>query len=119
MNMKKCLFAISLVVFLASLGLAITAEYQSGQSAQKEKATKTVSGEVVSVNSTKNEVVVKDGAGAEVRLQTDKSTKVTKDGKAVSLADVKPSEKVTCEAVETTGGWLAKSIRVSSAKSGL
>lgn len=117
--MKKYLFPLSLVFFLVSLGLAVTAENQSGQSAQKEKATKTVSGEVVSVDSTKNEVVVKDNAGAEVRLQTNKSTKVTKEGKAASLADVKPSEKVTCEAEETTGGWLAKSIRVSSTKSGL
>jgi len=111
--MKKCLFAFSLIIFVASLGLAMTTEYQTAQ-----KATKTVSGEVVSVDVAKNEVVIKEDAGAEVRLATNKSTKVTKEGKAVALADLKPSDKVTCEAEEATGGWLAKSIRVSSVKSG-
>jgi len=115
--MKKCLFTFSLIIFMASLGLAMATEHQTSQTAA-QKATKTVSGEVVSVDAAKNEVVVKDDAGAEVRLATNKSTKVTKEGKAVALADLKPSDKVTCEAEEATGGWLAKSIRVSAVKSG-
>src|SRR5262245_19784139 len=116
MNMKKCMFAFSLIVFVASLGLATTTQNKSGSSVQK--AMKTVNGEVVPVDSAKNEVVIKDEAGAEVRLMTNKSTKVTKEGKAISLVEVKPSAKLTCEAEEATGGWLEKSIQVSTAKSG-
>ena len=55
--MKKRIFAISLVLFMAPLALA---SVQSGPSAQK--AIKTVSGEVMSVDSSKNEIVVKDDA---------------------------------------------------------
>ncbi|HEV2668681.1 MAG TPA: hypothetical protein VG324_27435 [Blastocatellia bacterium] len=110
--MKKFMFAFSLVLFLTSLGLTSAAGYQSASSAQK--AAKTVSGEVLSVDPAKNEMVVKDEAGSEVRLLVGKATKVTKEGKAISLADVKPSEKVICEAEESAGSWTAKSIRVSS-----
>jgi hypothetical protein len=109
--MKKFVFAFSLVLFLTSLGLAGATGYQSDTSAQK--AAKTVSGEVMSVDPAKNELVVKDETGGEVRLTVGKATKVTKQGKAISLADVKPSEKVTCEAEEAAGSWTAKSIRVS------
>jgi len=109
--MKKFIFAFSLVVFLTSLGLAGATEQKSGSSAQK--AAKTVSGEVVSVDPAKNELVVKDETGGEVRLLVGRSTKVTKEGKAISLADLKPSEKVICEAEESAGSWTAKSIRVS------
>jgi hypothetical protein len=116
--MKKFVFAFSLVLFLTSLGLAGATRYQSAPSAapsaQKEKAAKTVSGEVVSVDTAKSELVVKDETGGEVRLMVGKATKVTKEGKAISLADVKPSEKVICEAEESAGSWTAKSIRVSS-----
>jgi type 1 fimbria pilin len=115
MNMKKSLFAFCLILFTASLGLAMTTEYQSESKTQK--ATKTITGEIVSVDSAKNEVVVMDGAGAEVRLLTDKSTKVTKEGKTISLTQVKPSEKVTINAEEAAGGWWAKSIQVSAEKS--
>jgi len=114
--MKKCMFAFSLLIFVASLGLATTTQNKSGSSAQK--AMKTVNGEVVSFDSAKNELVIKDDTGSEVRLMTNKSTKVTKEGKPITLVDVKPSEKVTCEAEEATGGWMAKSIMVSTAKSG-
>jgi hypothetical protein len=109
--MKKFVFAFSLVLFLTSLGLAGATEYQSAGSAQK--AAKTVSGEVLSVDPAKNELVVKDETGGEVRLTVGKATRVTKEGKAISLADVKPSEKVVCEAEQAAGGWTAKSIRVS------
>jgi hypothetical protein len=112
--MKKPIFALSLVLFLASMGLATTTEYQSASAAQK--AAKTVSGEVVSVDTAKNELIVKADTGDEVRLQVAKSTKVTREGKAISLAEVKTSEKVNCEAEEASGAWTAKSIRVSSAK---
>jgi hypothetical protein len=109
--MKKFIFAFSLVLFLTSLGLAGATSYQEPSSAQK--AAKTVSGEVLSVDPAKNELVVKDETGGEVRLLVSKATKVTKEGKAISLADVKPSAKVICEAEEVGGGWAAKSIRVS------
>ena len=112
--MMNPVFAISLVLFLGSLGLAITTEQQSVSTAQK--AAKTVSGEVVSVDTAKNELVVKADTGDEVRLQVGKSTKVTREGKAISLAEVKTSEKVNCEAEEAAGAWTAKSIRVSSTK---
>jgi hypothetical protein len=112
--MKKFIFAFSLVLFLTSLGLAGATGYQSASSAQK--AAKTVSGEVVSVDTAKSELVLKDETGAEVRLLVAKGAKVTKEGKAISLADVKPSEKVICEAEESAGSWTAKSIRVSSVK---
>ena len=110
--MKKFVFAFSLVLFLTSLGLAGAAGHQSGASAQK--AAKTVSGEVVSVDTAKSELVVKDETGGEVRLLVGKSARVTKEGKPISLADVKPSEKVICEAEESAGAWTARSIRVSS-----
>ena len=114
--MKKFIFAFSLVLFLTSLGLAGAANGQSGSSegSSAQKAAKTVSGEVMSVNPAKNELVVKDETGSEVRLLVGKSTKVVKEGKAISLADLKPSEKVICEAEESAGSWTAKSIRVGS-----
>jgi hypothetical protein len=112
--MKKFMFAFSLVLFLTSLGLAGATGRQSDSSAQK--AAKTVSGEVVSVDAAKSELVVKDETGGEVRLLVGKGAKVTKQGKAISLADVKPSEKVICEAEESAGSWMAKSVRVSSTK---
>ena len=114
--MKKFIFAFSLVLFLTSLGLAVAANGQSGSSegSSAQKAAKTVSGEVMSVNPAKNELVVKDETGSEVRLLVGKSTKVVKEGKAISLADLKPSEKVICEAEESAGSWTARSIRVGS-----
>ena len=114
--MKKCLFAFSLIFFLASLGVAMNTQDQLKSTSQKS-ASKTVNGEVVSVDSSANEIVVKDDAGAEVRLLTSKSTKVTRGGKAIGLTEVKPTEKVSCEAEEASGSWMAKSIRVSSSKS--
>lgn len=113
--MKKCLFAFSLIIFLASLGVAMNTQDQLKSTSQKA-ASKTVNGEVMSVDSAKNEIVVKDDAGAEVRLLTSKSTKVTREGKSIGLTDVKPSEKVICEAEESSGTWIAKSIRVSASK---
>jgi Cu/Ag efflux protein CusF len=112
--MKKFMFAFSMVLFLTSLGLASAANRQSDSPASTaQKAAKTVSGEVVSVDPAKSEVVIKDETGGEVRLLVHKTTKVIKEGKAISLADLKPSEKVICEAEEAGGAWAAKSIRVS------
>lgn len=129
--MKKLIFAFSMVL---SLGLVAVAQSQSVPPAKKEappakkeaqpaqpdqpvqKAAKTVNGEVVSVDTAKNELVVKAETGDEVRLQVAKDAKVTKEGKAILLAELKPSEKVTCEAEEVDGAWMAKSIRVSSTK---
>ena len=117
--MKKCLLAISLILSMATLGLATTARQSSASTDSTQKAKKTVSGEVAAVDSSKNELVVKDDAGAEVRLMVDKSTRVTKEGKPITIMDVKPAEKVVCDAVETANGWLAKSIQVSAVKTGL
>jgi hypothetical protein len=118
-SMKKFMFAFSLSLFLTSLGLASVTDQQdpsAGPSAgsSSKRAAKTVSGEVVSVDTAKNEVVIKDETGGEVRLMVHKATKVTKEGKTIALADLKPSEKVICEAEESAGSWAAKSIRVSS-----
>src|SRR5215510_14574387 len=114
--MKKFIFALSLVLFLISLGLAGATNWQSGSSegSSAQKAAKTVSGEVMSVNAAKNELVVKDETGGEIRLVVGRTTKVIKEGKAISLADLKPSEMVICEAEESAGSWTAKSIRVGS-----
>jgi hypothetical protein len=114
--MKKFIFAFSLVLSLTSIGLASAQSGSSSDqsaSASTQKAAKTVSGEVVSVDPSKNELVVKDATGGEVRLLVGKSVKVIKEGKAISLADLKPSEKVVCEAEESGGAWMARSIRVS------
>ncbi|MBO0857275.1 MAG: hypothetical protein J2P21_02245 [Chloracidobacterium sp.] len=111
--MKKFMFAFSLVLFLASIGLAGVTVRQSDQSSA-QKAAKTVTGEVVSVDPAKNELIVKDETGGEVRLMVSRSTRVMKEGKAISLADLKPSQKVVCEAEESAGSWAAKSILVST-----
>jgi hypothetical protein len=112
MNVMKRLFAFSLVLFMAPLGQAVITAHQLDSPAQD--SAKTVSGEVVSVDSDKNEVVIKDTAGAEVRLVINESTKLTKGDKSISLANVKPGEKVTCEAAESEGKWVAKSIQVAA-----
>ncbi len=113
--MKKRLFAFPMVLFMASIGLAVTTAYQSDTSAQK--AMKMVSGEIVSVDSGKSEVVVKNDTDMEVRLMVNKATKITKEGKSISLMEMKPSEKVMCECEESTTGYLAKSIQVAVVKS--
>ena len=114
--MRKPLFAFSLILSMAAIAL-LTTTYPA--SALTQKAMKTVSGEVASVDSAKNEVVIKDEAGAEIRLMFDKTTRVTKEGKPITIKEVKPAEKVICDAEETANGWLAKSIKVSSVKTGL
>jgi hypothetical protein len=126
--MKTSLFAFSLILSMAAIAPLSTAHpakamakamAKATASALTQKAMKTVTGEVSSVDSAKNEVVIKDDAGAEVRLMFDKTTKVTKEGKPITIAEVKPAEKVICDAEETANGWLAKSIKVSSVKTGL
>ena len=113
MNMIKRLSAFSLVLFLATLGATL------GQAATTPHqpdslAPKTVSGEVVSVDSAKHEVVIKDGAGAEVHIIVNESTKLIKGDKTVSLADLKPGEKVAVDADEAEGKLVAKTIAVST-----
>jgi hypothetical protein len=68
----------------------------------------------VSVDAAKNEVVIKDNDGGEVRLVVNDSTKFTRGDKTISLEEVKPGEKVTCEVAESEGKWVAKSIQVAT-----
>ena len=110
MKMIKRLFAFFLVLFVVSLGQAVITAHQPDSSAED----KTVSGEVVSVDAAKNEVVIKDSAGSEVRLVVNDSTKFTKGDKTISLEEMKPGEKVTCEVAESEGKWVAKSIQVAT-----
>lgn len=112
MNVMKRLFAFSLVLFMVPLGQVVITAHQLDSLAQD--SAKTVSGEVVSVDSDKKEVVIKDSAGSEVRLVVNESTKFTKGSETISLADLKPGVKVTCEAAESEGKWVAKSIKVES-----
>jgi hypothetical protein len=106
----KRLFAFSLILFMASLGQAAITARNPGSLAED----KTVSGEVVSVTADKNEVVIKDGAGSEVTLVVNESTKFSKGSDTVSLADLKPGLKVTCEAAESEGKLVAKLIQVAT-----
>ncbi|HEU0178269.1 MAG TPA: hypothetical protein VFV58_28735 [Blastocatellia bacterium] len=110
MNMMKRLFAFSLVLFVASLGQAVITAHQPDSPVLK--SADTVSGEVVSVG--KDEVVIKNSAGSEVRLVVNESTKFTKGSETISLADLKPGVKVTCEAAESEGKLVAKSIQVAT-----
>jgi len=110
MNVMKRLFAFSLILFVVSLGQAVITAHQPDLSSED----KTVSGEVASVDADKKEVVIKDSAGAEVRLVINDSTKLTHGDKTLSLADLKPGVKVTCEAAESEGKWVAKSIQVTT-----
>jgi hypothetical protein len=110
MNVMKRLFAFSLILFVVSLGQAIITAHQPYLSVED----KTVSGEVASVDADKNEVVIKDSAGAEVRLVVNDSTKLTQGDKTFSFVDLKPGAKVTCEAAESDGKWVAKLIQVAT-----
>ena len=112
MNILKRLFAFFLALFTASFGQAIITAHQPDSAAQE--SVKTVSGEVVSVDSDKNEVVIKDNADSEVRLVVNESANLTKGDKTISLEEVKPGEKVTCELAESEGKWVAKSIQVAT-----
>ena len=111
--MKKYVFAFSLILFIATLGWAQAAQRAE---ANAQKATKTVSGEVISIDLAKNEVLLKDATGKEVRLLTDSSTKVLKEGKEIALAEVKTNQKITSDYEETSGGFVARSIRVTAGK---
>src|SRR5262245_58289824 len=107
--LTKRLCAFSLILFIASLGQAALAAHSPVLPADD----KTVSGEVISVAADKNEVVVKDSAGSVVTLVVNESTKFTKGSETISLADLKPGLKVTCEASDSEGKLLAKSIQVA------
>ncbi|HWP45099.1 MAG TPA: hypothetical protein VNO14_17790 [Blastocatellia bacterium] len=119
--MKKYAFAFFLILFTASLALAIQdqkpAEKAEGQQPAEQKATKTITGEITSVDSTKNEVVLKDASGADVRFTVNESTRITKAGKTIQLADLKAGEKITVECEESASGCVAKTILVAAMKS--
>jgi type 1 fimbria pilin len=109
--MKKPLFAFTLILFAAWLGLAMP-NYQSEGAGKK--AAKTISGEVISA--TANEIVIKDGTDTEAHLMVDNATRITRDGNTIALGDVKVGEVVTAECEDSGGSLKAKSIRVTSLK---
>jgi hypothetical protein len=110
MDMMKRLFAFFLVLFVVSFGHTVITAHQPDSSSED----KTVSGEVVSVDAATNEVVIKDNAGSEARLVVNDSTKFTKGSETITLADLKPGVKVTCEVAESEGKSVAKSIQVAT-----
>jgi Cu/Ag efflux protein CusF len=120
MNMIKRLLAFSLILLTASLGAslglaAVAAHQMTLPSLMADSSPpKTFSGEIVAADSSKNEVVVKDSAGSEVHIAVNESTKLIKGGKAVSLADLKPGDKVTIDADEAEGKLVAKTIAVAT-----
>lgn len=109
--MKNPLFAFTLILFAAWLGLAMP-NYQSDNAGQK--MAKTISGEVISASA--SEIVVKDGTGTEAHLMVDNSTKITRDGNPIALGDVKVGEVVTADCEDAGGSLTARAIRVTSMK---
>src|SRR5215510_12229753 len=120
--MGKFLLAVSVILCMAVLGVAIAQQTeqkppkteQKPKTDQPAKAATPYTGEVVSVDATKNEIVIKDEAGTETKLLIDKSTKITKDGKAITIGDVKGGDKLTSECEASNDGCKAKSVQVSS-----
>lgn len=111
--MKKFTGALSIIVFAASLAIAIpvhTAE-QEGQTAAK-----VLSGQVAAVDSAASKIVIKDKEGKEVSLIVDTNTRITKGGKDVALADVKPGEMATAECQESDAGLKALKITIAQAE---
>jgi len=108
--MKRFAFALSVIVFAASLATAIPVHSttQEGQ-----MTAKVLSGQVASVDAAANQIVIKDKAGAEVSLMVDSSTKITKAGKNIALADVKPGQTATAEVQESDAGMKALSITIA------
>lgn len=116
--MKMYTLAASLLLFAATPGLALTGpalQQQTDKPAAQADA-KTVSGEVVSINTNDNQLVIKDATGKEMQLKTDTTTKVMREGKAITLAELKTNDRVTCECEPTANGWTAKSIQVMPMK---
>lgn len=116
--MKLYTLAASLLLFTATSGLAfpVVPQTQQGGQTATQANTQTVSGEVVSINANSNELVVKDKTGKEMKLMTSDATKVTREGKAITLAELKTNEQVTCECEQSTAGWTARSIQVMAMK---
>ena len=71
-------------------------------------------GDVVSIDAMKNELVIKDSAGVETHLLITGSTTITRGGKTITLADIKAGDKITSECEDTTDGFKAKTITVTS-----
>ena len=115
--MKMYLLAASLLLFVAVPGFAFqTAQSQQSEQTTKQGDSKTVSGEVVSINTNANQLVIKDATGKELQLMTNTATKVSREGKAITLAELKTNDRVTCECEPTANGWTAKSIQVMPMK---
>ena len=70
-------------------------------------------GDVVSIDAMKNELVIKDNAGVETHLLITASTTITKAGKTITLADIKPGDKITSECEDTADGFKARTITVT------
>ncbi len=100
--MKKSMFAFTLIVFAAWLGLAKASAY----SGSPEKAAKMITGEIVSATAT--EVVVKDSMGTEVHLLVDNSTKITKEGKNITVGDVKVGDIIAADCEASGESLIAK-----------
>lgn len=109
--MGKYVLAVSAVLCIALLGMAV-AQQQTEGAAQKKSA-KVQTGEVVSVDAMKNEIVIKDSTGAEARVLISPSTKITKAGKAITLADVKAGDILSSECEDSDEGCKAKSVQVT------
>jgi outer membrane biosynthesis protein TonB len=71
-------------------------------------------GDVVSIDAMKNELVIKDNAGVETILLITGATTITRGGKSITLADIKAGDKITSECEDTTDGFKAKTITVTS-----
>ena len=71
-------------------------------------------GDVVSIDAMKNELVIKDNADVETHLLITASTMITRGGKTITLADIKAGDKITSECEDTTDGFKAKTITVTS-----
>ena len=133
--MAKYFWAVSIMVCAALLGAA-GAQEQVPQPKPQDKATQQkpaekppqaktdeqtqkpaltqAAGEVVSIDAMKNELVIKDNAGVETHLMITSSTTITRGGKSISLADIKAGDKITSECEDTTNGFKAKTITVTS-----
>ncbi|HXU35619.1 MAG TPA: hypothetical protein VN937_04600 [Blastocatellia bacterium] len=89
------------------------AQPKAAQETQKP-ALAQAAGDVVSIDAMKNELVIRDSAGVETHLLISGSTTITRGGKTITLADIKAGDKITSECEDTTDGFKAKTITVTS-----
>lgn len=109
--MRKALAVATLCLITA--GMAVAAQQQ--EKAAQKPALKTHTGEVVSVDTTKNEIVLKQRTGKQMTCPLAADVKITKARKQISLADIKPGDRVTCRCDESSGKCSIKSISVRAA----